>query len=47
MYTVLVVLIVILAILMCLVVLIQESKGGGLALYGLRRTFSVSCPPSL
>lgn len=31
MYTVLVVLIVILAILMCLVVLIQESKGGGLA----------------
>lgn len=31
MYTLLVVLIVFLAILMCLIVLIQESKGGGLA----------------
>ena len=31
MYTVLVILIVVLAILMCFIVLIQESKGGGLA----------------
>ena len=49
MYTVLVVLIVILAILMCLVVLIQESKGGGLAssfsasnqIMGVRKTTDV------
>ena len=49
MYTVLIVLIVILAILMCFIVLIQESKGGGLAssfsasnqIMGVRKTTDV------
>ena len=49
MYTVLVILIVLLAILMCFIVLIQESKGGGLAssfsasnqIMGVRKTTDV------
>ena len=49
MYTVLVILIVVLAILMCFIVLIQESKGGGLAssfsasnqIMGVRKTTDV------
>ncbi len=49
MYTVLIVLIFILAVLMCLIVLIQESKGGGLAsgfaasnqIMGVRKTTDV------
>lgn len=49
MYTLLIILIVILAIFMCLIVLIQESKGGGLAssfsasnqIMGVRKTTDV------